>query len=88
MDNVKEIRVGIADLNLVCPPDRIITVGLGSCVGIALYDQYKKIGGLAHIMLPDSTQFNNVSNEKKVCRSCHTNFDRKNGKEGFKYKKH
>ncbi|AGK97808.1 chemotaxis protein [Clostridium pasteurianum] len=65
MDEVKEIRVGIADLNLAYPPDRIITVGLGSCVGIALYDQYKKIGGLAHIMLPDSRQFNNITNEKK-----------------------
>lgn len=65
MDEVKEIRVGIADLNLAYPPDRIITVGLGSCVGIALYDQYKKIGGLAHIMLPDSRQFNNINNEKK-----------------------
>ncbi|MFT8313967.1 MAG: chemotaxis protein CheD [Clostridium sp.] len=65
MDEVKEIRVGIADLNLAYPPDRIITVGLGSCVGIALYDKYKKIGGLAHIMLPDSSQFNNITNEKK-----------------------
>lgn len=65
MDEVKEIRVGIADLNLAYPPDRIITVGLGSCMGIALYDQYKKIGGLAHIMLPDSSQFNNITNEKK-----------------------
>jgi len=34
-------------------------------VGIALYDQYKKIGGLAHIMLPDSNQFNTITNEKK-----------------------
>lgn len=65
MEKVKEIRVGIADLNLAYSPDRIITVGLGSCVGIALYDQYKKIGGLAHIMLPDSNQFNNITNEKK-----------------------
>ena len=65
MEKIKEIRVGIADLNLAWPPDKIITVGLGSCVGIALYDQYKKIGGLAHIMLPDSKQFVNISNAKK-----------------------
>ncbi len=27
---------------------------LGSCVGVALYDRRKKIGGLAHIVLPRS----------------------------------
>jgi chemotaxis protein CheD len=62
---IKEIRVGIADLNVVTSPGRLITVGLGSCIGIALYDQQLKIGGLAHIMLPDSTQFNNVTNPFK-----------------------
>lgn len=62
---IKEIRVGIADLNIVTTPGKLITVGLGSCVGIALYDQQLKIGGLAHIMLPDSTQFNNVVNPFK-----------------------
>ncbi|WP_139904145.1 chemotaxis protein CheD [Clostridium thermarum] len=62
---IKEIRVGIADLNVAASPDKLITVGLGSCVGIALYDQQLRIGGLAHIMLPDSTQFNNVTNPFK-----------------------
>ncbi|MDS0524135.1 chemotaxis protein CheD [Clostridium sp. SHJSY1] len=55
-----EIKVGIADLNLVMPPGKIMTIGLGSCVGISLYDNTLKIAGLAHIMLPDSTQFKNV----------------------------
>ncbi|MBD7909873.1 MULTISPECIES: chemotaxis protein CheD [Clostridium] len=55
-----EIKVGIADLNLVMPPGKIMTIGLGSCIGIALYDRMLKIAGLAHIMLPDSTQFKNV----------------------------
>lgn len=64
MEN-KEIRVGIADLNTVSSPGKLITVGLGSCVGIALYDSVLKIGGLSHIMLPDSTQFNNVNNPYK-----------------------
>jgi len=30
---------------------------LGSCVGVAIYDRATKIGGLSHIMLPDSTFF-------------------------------
>ena len=34
-----EIKVGIADLNLVLDPGAIMTIGLGSCIGIALYDK-------------------------------------------------
>lgn len=62
---VKEYRVGIADLNVAKSPGEIITVGLGSCIGIALYDRINKIGGLLHIMLPDSNQFKNISNPLK-----------------------
>lgn len=51
------IKVGMADLKLCKAPDAITTLGLGSCVGIAIRDPITKIGGLAHIMLPDSTQF-------------------------------
>ena len=60
-----EIRVGIADLNVTSSPNSLITVGLGSCIGITLYDKIKKNGGLLHIMLPDSTQFSNVTNPFK-----------------------
>lgn len=49
------IKVGMADLKTCKSPDGLITLGLGSCVGIALRDPQTKIGGLAHIMLPDST---------------------------------
>ena len=56
------IKVGMADLKLCKAPDAITTLGLGSCVGIAIRDPITKIGGLAHIMLPDSTQFNGVVN--------------------------
>ena len=51
------IIVGMADLNIAKSPGVLTTLGLGSCVGIALYDSVKKIAGLAHIMLPDSKQF-------------------------------
>lgn len=60
-----EIKVGMADLNVCVSPDRICTLGLGSCVGIALRDPVTKIGGLAHIMLPDSTTIRNNSNIPK-----------------------
>ena len=47
MGNV--IKVGMADLNVCVSPDSITTLGLGSCVGIAIRDPVTKIGGLAHV---------------------------------------
>lgn len=65
LDDKKEVRVGIADSAVVSSPDKVITMGLGSCIGIALYDSKKKIAGLVHIMLPDSKQFKNIVNPLK-----------------------
>lgn len=53
------IKVGMADLKTCVSPNGVTTLGLGSCVGIALRDPVTKIGGLAHIMLPDSTAIRN-----------------------------
>lgn len=52
-------KVGMADLKTCISPNGLITLGLGSCVGIAIRDPITKVGGLAHIMLPDSTQIRN-----------------------------
>lgn len=59
------IKVGMADLKVCKSPDAVTTLGLGSCVGIALRDPQTKIGGLAHIMLPDSTQIKDNTNIPK-----------------------
>ncbi|RDW17814.1 chemotaxis protein CheD [Oceanobacillus chungangensis] len=53
--NQTVIRVGIADLKFVKAPDTIRTLGLGSCVGVVVYDDTKRIAGLAHVLLPDSS---------------------------------
>lgn len=53
------IKVGMADLKTCVSPNGITTLGLGSCVGIAVRDSVNKIGGLAHIMLPDSKAIRN-----------------------------
>ena|SRR5699024_3046366 len=56
MNNViSVVKVGIADLNVVSAPNRIRTSGLGSCVGVVIYDSRVKVAGLAHVMLPDSS---------------------------------
>lgn len=59
------IKVGMADLKICKAPDALTTIGLGSCIGIALYDPVTKVTGLAHIMLPDSTAIRNNSNIAK-----------------------
>ena len=59
------IKVGMADLKVCKCPDALTTLGLGSCVGVALYDPVTKVSGLLHCMLPDSTQIRNNSNVAK-----------------------
>lgn len=55
MNKVKSVvNVRISDLNIVTEHQTIRTLGLGSCVGIVIYDLLNKIAGLAHVMLPDS----------------------------------
>lgn len=49
------VKVGIADMNIVKAPQTIRTTGLGSCVGVVLYDDKTQIAGMVHIMLPDSS---------------------------------
>jgi chemotaxis protein CheD len=51
------IVVGMADLKVAKAPDILTTLGLGSCIGITLYAPAKKIGGMAHIMLPSYKGF-------------------------------
>ncbi len=63
------IRVGIADMNICSAPDKITTIGLGSCVGVVLYDAKSKVAGLVHVMLPDSTKINNNQNKMKFADS-------------------
>ncbi|HEX9046724.1 MAG TPA: chemotaxis protein CheD [Verrucomicrobiae bacterium] len=51
----KTFVVGVADV--VVSNDgsaEIVTYSLGSCLGVTIYDPIKRIGGLLHLMLPDS----------------------------------
>jgi chemotaxis protein CheD len=41
---------------------RLVTIGLGSCVAIALHEPKSRIAGLAHILLPDPTAARDSSN--------------------------
>lgn len=61
-----EIRVRVADLAVSADAKATIaTVGLGSCVAIALYDARARVGGLAHVLLPSPTLSRDQSNPAK-----------------------
>ncbi|GIP36835.1 chemoreceptor glutamine deamidase CheD [Paenibacillus sp. J31TS4] len=49
------VKVGMADLNTAVGEGAIRTTGLGSCVGVTLYDPVIKVAGMAHVMLPSSS---------------------------------
>ena len=52
---LSRVIVGIADLAVSNNPSvRLATYSLGSCLGISVYDPVAKVGGLIHVMLPDS----------------------------------
>lgn len=64
------IKVGMADYKLGSEGDTLITLGLGSCIGVVIYDPMKKIAGMAHIMLPSSQEIKNNANKLKFADSC------------------
>ncbi len=58
-------RVGMAEFKVASNPAVLASIGLGSCIGIVLYDAFEKNGGLAHIMLPKSSDAKDKSNPAK-----------------------
>lgn len=57
--------VDIADVKVATKPAKLVSIGLGSCVGVALFDSNSKVGALAHIMLPSSRGLNPIDNRAK-----------------------
>ncbi len=66
----KNIKVGMADYKVASGSEILITLGLGSCVGVVIYDTSKKIAGMAHVMLPSSLEIKNNSNKMKFADTC------------------
>ncbi|WP_214770686.1 MULTISPECIES: chemotaxis protein CheD [unclassified Exiguobacterium] len=52
MDEI--VRIGIAEYAICKRPVILRTAGLGSCVGVVIYDQERGLSSMAHVMLPDS----------------------------------
>lgn len=47
--------VGVGDMKIGKEGDILVTHGLGSCLGLIVYDPVVKIGGMLHAMLPLSS---------------------------------
>ncbi|MEO8620321.1 MAG: chemotaxis protein CheD [bacterium] len=60
-----EVRVKVADYAVRKGGHVIATIGLGSCVAIALYDREARIGALAHILLPNKSMSRETGNAAK-----------------------
>jgi len=60
-----EIIVKVADLRFGTAKDILMTIGLGSCVAIVLYDATAHVGGLAHVLLPSPALSRQDSNPAK-----------------------
>ncbi len=48
-----KLRVGIAEIRIGRAPELLVSYGLGSCLGVMLYDRELRCGGLAHTLLPE-----------------------------------
>lgn len=65
MSSHADVRVKVADYAVRQGQQVIATIGLGSCVAIALYDRESRIGGLAHILLPTPAMSRETDNPAK-----------------------
>jgi chemotaxis protein CheD len=51
--SAERVNVRLGDLQVLVGAGTLYTIGLGSCVAVILYDAETRVGGLAHVMLPD-----------------------------------
>lgn len=60
-----KVIVGVGTYCVSDAPNKLICLGLGSCVAIALYDTKHRLGGLAHAMLPSYNEGRDSTNPPK-----------------------
>ncbi|MFH0869540.1 MAG: response regulator [archaeon] len=63
---MSEIIVEMGGIEIGRENDTLLSLGLGSCVGVIIYDPLRRIAGLAHVMLPSSLEHDFPVIEKKA----------------------
>ncbi len=85
-----EVLVGIGEYRVANPPSWVVTRGLGSCVGVTIYNSIGRVGGLAHVMLPSSKDFRSFTNPYKFAdlavRALYNEVRRNGGPQGLQAK--
>jgi len=59
-----KIRVGMGEVTVTYPENDLVTT-IGSCIAVCIYDFQKRIGGMAHIVLPKKRSF---INQDRPCK--------------------
>ncbi len=52
--NTDKTVIGLAEYRVCNRPVTYVTYALGTCIGVTIYDPIAKVGGMLHVMLPDS----------------------------------
>jgi chemotaxis protein CheD len=65
----KELIVGVGEYKIVSSPLELMCIGLGSCVGISIWDSGIELGGVAHAMLPGYDEGKDKVNASKYADS-------------------
>jgi chemotaxis protein CheD len=56
------VGVDVGEMLVSSHSQQVLTVyGLGSCVGLAVYDPLTRVGGMAHIQLPAANRYSSAS---------------------------
>jgi len=64
---MKTLVIGISDCQVSDQPDsELVTYALGSCIAVSLWDPLRRIAGLLHFMLPESS----MDSQKATATPC------------------
>ena len=72
---MNEVFVNMGQIGVLRYTGVLVTVGLGSCVGVSLYDPSSKVGALAHVFGQEPGQFQSRTHTWKICGYRHTGTD-------------
>jgi len=65
----ERVKVGIAEYRVASGDAVLTTSGLGSCLGVAIYDDAAGVAGLVHAMLPSQAEMEETGNDAKFADS-------------------
>lgn len=90
-DSIKVIKVGLAEIKTANPPCILRTSGLGSCVGVVVYNEKIHVAAMAHVMLPNSSlakdkQFREGKYANTAVNALHDLFVKRNAHDQLKAK--